>query len=214
MVLSRQMKAGSSEFAVAVGLSLLFCGLGAAFLFDLWGRPDTLVPVPPVAPDFTNTTTVRQSAAELFRTGGDTSGMSCYACHDARKQVIVHLDTNNNVILPKEHNDLVMRHGRNNRNDYCFNCHDSQNLEQLRPHAGPAMKLTEGSRLCGSCHGPTYRDWEAGIHGRVSGYWDRQRGAITRQDCTSCHDPHNPAFPSMKPGPGPQPRRSEEAKGH
>jgi predicted CXXCH cytochrome family protein len=111
-----------------------------------------------------------------------------------------------------------MRHGRNNRNDYCFNCHDPQNIEQLKASAGQTFKITESSRLCGSCHGPTYRDWEAGIHGRTSGYWNRQAGATTREDCTSCHDPHNPEFPSMKPGPGPHLFRASQAakpsKGH
>lgn len=212
------MTANPSKFAF-VGISFLFAALAGAFLLDPWGRPAPLASIPPLPPDITNTATVRMSAAELFRTEGDTSGLTCYACHDAKKQVVVHLDTNGHPVLPPEHKDLVMRHGRNNRNDHCFNCHDPQNLEQLRaPGTKEPLKLTESSRLCGSCHGPTYRDWELGIHGRVSGYWNRQLGAVTRQDCTSCHDPHNPEFPSMKPGPGPQPRVNRgagtEEKGH
>ena len=159
----------------------------------------------PVDPQFTNTATVRLSAAELIRTGGDTSGLTCYACHDTKKEVKLHLDTNGNVILPEEHKDLVMRHGRNLRNNQCFNCHDADNLELLQTRDGRQLKMEESTKLCASCHGPTYRDWEAGIHGRLSGYWNQQQGAVTRQDCTSCHDPHAPAFPSMKPGPGPHP---------
>ena len=197
------MKAVANKSVVLTGLTVVFLGLAIAFYFDLWGRPVALAPIPPTAPDFTNTATVRMSAAELFRTGGDTSGMACYSCHDEKKPVVVHLDTNGTVILPEAHRDLVPRHGRNNRNDHCFNCHDQKNLELLRSRDGTAFKLTESSRLCGSCHGPTYRDWEIGIHGRISGIWDRTRGAAIRQDCTDCHDPHAPAFPSMKPGPGP-----------
>ena len=197
------MKAAANKSVVLIGLTVVFLGLAIAFYFDLWGRPVALAPIPPTAPDFTNTATVRMSAAELVRTGGDTSGMACYSCHDEKKPVVVHLDTNGTVILPEEHRDLVLKHGRGNRNDHCFNCHDQKNLELLRSRDGTALKLTESSRLCGSCHGPTYRDWETGIHGRASGFWDRKRGKVVRQDCTDCHDPHAPAFPSMKPGPGP-----------
>ncbi len=197
------MNADTNKSLVLTSLTVAFFGLAAAFCFNLWGRPASLAANPPTAPEFTNTATVRMSAAELIRTGGDTSGMACYSCHDDKKPVTVHYDTNGNVILPEAHRDLVLRHGRSNRNDNCFNCHDPKNLELLRPHEGQTLKLTESSRLCGSCHGPTYRDWEIGIHGRTSGFWDRKSGPVVRQDCTSCHDPHSPAFPSMKPGPRP-----------
>jgi len=199
------MSADTKESVVLTGLTLVFLALGGAFLLNLWGRPPSPSSLPLVDPQFTNTATVRLSAAELIRTGGDTSGMACYACHDLKKAVKLHLDTNDNVILPEEHKDLVIRHGRNDRNNQCFNCHDAANLELLRTRDGRQLKMEESTKLCASCHGPTYRDWEVGIHGRPSGYWDQQRGARTRQDCTSCHDPHGPAFPSLKPGPGPHP---------
>jgi hypothetical protein len=117
--------------------------------------------------------------------------------------LVVKLNTNGVVILSEPHQDIVMRHGQNNRNDHCFICHNPKNLEQLRAHEGQAFKLTESSQLCGSCHGPTYRDWEAGVHGRTVGFWDAKRGASTRSDCTSCHDPHSPAFAPIRPGPAP-----------
>ncbi len=197
------MKIDAAKSLVLTGLAVGLFGLAGAFLLNLWGKPAERSSIPPTAPEFTNTATVRMSAAELFRTEGDTSGLSCYACHDAKKQLVVNLDTNGIVILAEPHRDLTMRHGQNNRNGHCFNCHDPKNLEVLRAHEGQSFKLTESSRLCGSCHGPTYRDWEVGIHGRTSGFWDRKRGAITRSDCTSCHDPHAPAFPAIKPGPRP-----------
>ena len=185
------------------GLTAGFLVLGASFLLNLWGHPALPHPVPPVDPQFTNTATVRMSAAELTRTGGDTSGLACSACHDASKPVKLTLDKNDAVILPEEHKDLVMLHGRNNRNNHCFNCHDQSHLEMLRTPDGRQLKIVDSTKHCAGCHGPTYRDWEAGIHGRTSGFWDRKRGAFVKQDCTSCHDPHSPAFPSIKPGPRP-----------
>ncbi|MSU21570.1 MAG: hypothetical protein EXS30_09265 [Pedosphaera sp.] len=199
------MNADPKKAQTLISLSVVFLGLVAAFLLDLWGRPEPLVILPLVDVTITNTATVRMSAAELVRTGGDTSGLSCYTCHEKGKPVEVHFDTNNVIVLPQEHNDLVIQHGRNNRNNHCFNCHEAEALDMVKTRDGQRFKLTESTMLCGSCHGPTYRDWETGVHGRTSGHWNRDLGAITRQDCTSCHDPHAPAFPSIKPGPGPQP---------
>jgi len=147
---------------------------------------------------------------QLARTGGDVSGLDCLACHDKGKTLVLKVDAANHAILPKEHEDLVMRHGRNDRNDNCFNCHDPVQLDLLVTRDGRKLKLTDSTLLCGNCHGPTLRDWEAGIHGRTSGHWDRARGPIERQDCVSCHNPHSPAFPEIKPAPGPQNRRNDE----
>ncbi len=197
------MSADFKGSIVGVGLTVLFLGLASAFWLNLWGKPSCPALVPSADPQFTNTATVRMSAAELIRTGGDTSGLACNACHDEKKPVALHLDASQNVILADEHKDLVVRHGRHNRNNLCFNCHDQARLELLQTRDGRKFKIEESTPLCGSCHGPTYRDWEAGIHGRLGGYWRREQGAVVRQDCVSCHDPHAPAFPSMTPGPGP-----------
>jgi hypothetical protein len=116
------------------------------------------------------------------------------------------------VIMPKAHQDLlVMAHGRNNRNDNCFNCHNSAKLNELVTREGLHLKFDQATALCASCHGPTFRDWEAGVHGRTSGYWDRSKGPITREECTSCHDPHAPAFPQLIPLPGPRPMHAPVA---
>jgi hypothetical protein len=197
------MNDGSKATLTLITLAVLFMTLKEAFVRDLWGRVEPLDPIPLVDDAFTNTATVRMSAAELIRTEGDTSGLQCYACHEEKKKVELHLDANQHVILPEEHNDLVMRHGRNNRNDNCFNCHDADKLTELRLRDGRLLPIEQSTPLCASCHGPTFRDWEAGVHGRTSGFWDRTLGPATRQDCVSCHDPHNPAFPPLPPAPAP-----------
>ena len=197
------MNAARQKTLVLTVIATGFVALAGAFMLELWGRPVVVVPLEAVEPEFTNTATVRLSAAEVIRTGGDASGQDCYACHEKGKSPAIHFTGNNRVVLPKEHEDLVMRHGRNDRNDNCYNCHDADNLEMLKTRDGHTTKLSESTPLCASCHGPTYRDWEVGIHGRTSGHWQRELGPITRQQCTSCHDPHAPEFPSVKPAPGP-----------
>ncbi len=199
------MKSDSKTFRVLAGLVVLFLALGGAFLLDVWGHTGRRPLIPLVATNFISTAAVRMSAAELIASGGDASGLECYACHEKNKPLKLTFDAENNVILAKEHDDIVMGHGRHKRNNNCFNCHDETNLEFLQTRDGHQVKLVDSPALCGSCHGPTYRDWEAGVHGRTSGYWKRDLGPIDRKVCTSCHDPHSPAFPSREPAPGPHP---------
>ena len=184
--------------------------------------------------------TVRISAGQLMKSGGDTSGLTCYACHHQDSPPEVKFDDKHRVILPKEHSDLIfsmrncaechpandpvkldytadgtvimpeahkallsMAHGRNLRNENCYNCHDKNQLDQLHTPEGAKLKFEQATLLCAGCHGPTYRDWEAGVHGRTSGHWDRSAGPIEREECTSCHDPHAPAFTGIIPMPAP-----------
>jgi formate-dependent nitrite reductase cytochrome c552 subunit len=190
-------------------LALSFLALAAVFLFELWGQPQPPPAIPLVDPAFLDTATLRESYAELARKEGDLSGFDCYACHEKNKPVPLHYDANHNLIMPKEHEDIVMNHGAHNRNNNCYNCHDETNLELLQTRDGRELKFADSTALCGSCHGPTYRDWEAGAHGRISGHWHRARGEFKRQDCVDCHDPHAPKFPARKPAPGPNSLRGE-----
>jgi hypothetical protein len=189
-------------------VSAMFLTLHSAFLKNSWGRREPLPEIALVDPKFTNVTTARLSTAELRSKGEDTSGVECYACHERNKTPTLHRGTNGTLLLPKEHSDLVMAHGRNNRNNICFNCHSSTNLESLVTRDGSNLTIEQSTLLCGSCHGPTYRDWELGVHGRLNGYWNTNLGSVFRKDCVSCHDPHNPAFPSFNPAPGPNPLRA------
>jgi hypothetical protein len=198
-----RLNASARTSGVLTLLSLAFLGLSAAFYLDLWGLPPKSPPIPLVDTNFISTATARMSAADLVRSGGDTSGFDCYGCHEKNKPPKLKLDDEGNVIVPKEHDDIVMGHGRHKRNNNCFNCHDETNLELLQTRDGRHLKIVESPALCGSCHGPTYRDWEAGVHGRTSGFWKRDLGPIDRKVCTSCHNPHSPPFPSRQPAPGP-----------
>ncbi len=186
-------------------ITAAFLVLTAAFCFPPASRSSTTPAIPLVDTNFISTATARVSAADLFKSGADTSDFECYVCHEKNKPPKLTLNAEGDVIVPKEHSDIVMGHGRHHRNNNCFNCHDESNLELLQTRDGKHLKIVESPALCGSCHGPTYRDWEAGAHGRTSGYWDRALGPIDRKVCTSCHNPHSPPFPSRPPAPGPHP---------
>ena len=80
-------------------------------------------------------------------------------------------DDDGNVIIPEAHQDLTMRHGRHGRNNDCYNCHDREDLRYFRTKDGTRLGAEQSNLICASCHGPRYRDWELGIHGRQNGYW-------------------------------------------
>lgn len=192
-------------------LGAVFCFLAVAFIADIWARPvNSLHSIPLVDTNFLDTATVRRSYADLVRAKEDLSDFDCYACHEKGKPPTLRFDTNQNLIVPKEHPDIVMGHGSHGRNNNCFNCHNETNLELLQTRDGHELKFSDSPQLCGSCHGPTYRDWEAGVHGRTSGYWNRSTGNCDRKQCVNCHNPHSPKFPGRKPAPGPHPLRAIE----
>ena len=196
------MRVSRSNF-VLTAISVGFLLIALSFVLELRGRHKPLPPIPEVDPSFTEPSTVRHSLSDLIRIGEDTTFFECYLCHDEDASLTLNFDDEFNVILPEEHEDIKMMHGQHNRNNNCFNCHNESNLEALQTRDEHELKIQDSSLLCASCHGPTYRDWEAGIHGRSSGYWDRSLGPVRKQDCASCHNPHHPSFPPFKPAPGP-----------
>lgn len=207
--MSRPEKSSFILYALAV----IFLGLALAFLRIGDGRPPKPAIIPLVATNFLDTASVRRSYADLVRAGEDLSDFDCYVCHERGKAPILRFDANQNLILPQEHANIVLAHGGHNRNNNCFNCHNETNLELLQTRDGRELKFADSTRLCGSCHGPTYRDWEAGAHGRTSGFWNHELGAMQRKDCVNCHNPHAPHFPSRQPAPGPHHLRTLSARG-
>ena len=95
-----------------------------------------------------------------------------------------------------EHKDIKLNHG-NNR--FCLNCHHPQNRSAFVDYDGSEIAQADVVQLCGKCHGPTFRDWQAGVHGRQNGYWDPKKGEKTKLRCIQCHDPHSPDFQAVKP---------------
>ena len=66
-------------------MSAALLALAAAFYLEVWGNPAPPVPIPLVDTNFISTATARMSAAEVLSSGGDASGLDCYACHEKSK---------------------------------------------------------------------------------------------------------------------------------
>lgn len=156
-------------------------------------RPPTAVPEIGLAADtHLDKTPPRQTKSlDLVRVGWTYNCMDCHTLFPAKW----HFDR-----PMAEHQDIVFDHG-NNR--FCLNCHHPTNRNAFVDYDGSEIAPTSVVLLCGKCHGPIYRDWEAGVHGRSNGYWKPGQGPKTKLRCIQCHDPHRPKFQPMQPLPPP-----------
>lgn len=131
---------------------------------------------------------------------------NCMECHRMLKAQWQRPDP------PVEHRDVRLDHGRNR---FCLTCHHPTNRNAFVDYDGSEIAEADVVQLCAKCHGPTYRDWEAGVHGRRNGYWNTSRGPRTQLRCIQCHDPHRPRFQPMTPLPPPTyPARAAFAPEH
>ncbi len=205
---------GARTGIILGGLCIVFLGLVGLFLADVWGHPPAKQKIPLVDAKFLEPKPWRQSYADLVKAKEDLSDFDCYACHEKNKPPPIRYDAEHKIIVPKEHENIVMGHGSHDRNNLCYNCHNEANLLTLQTRDGRELKFDNSPPLCGSCHGPTYRDWEYGVHGRISGFWNKKLGEASRLACVNCHNPHAPRIPTREPAPGPHSLREAPAPRH
>ncbi|MFG0257249.1 MAG: hypothetical protein ACF8GE_05040 [Phycisphaerales bacterium JB043] len=106
-----------------------------------------------------------------------------------------------------QHTHVELHHGIN---DSCFNCHDVEDRERLVLHDGSTVGYSQVENLCAQCHGPVFRDWQRGAHGKTLGSWNITSADARRLTCSECHDPHSPAYELYEPLPGPNTLRMGE----
>src|SRR3954468_2518392 len=114
------------------GLAGGFLGLAALFVANLWGHPPPRQDIPPVDASFLETTPWRRTYADLKAAKEDLSDYDCYGCHEKNKPPPIRFDANQKIVIPKEHENIVMGHGSHDRNNLCYNCHNEQNLVTLQ----------------------------------------------------------------------------------
>ncbi len=164
-----------------------------SFVFDIWGDKKSIRENPAVEYKFYSTVPVRDpfTKAETERSGFK---YNCNNCHE-------HIDS---PMVPRkliaEHQGIIVDHEEAMT---CYTCHSRKNREELNDIYGNKVAFEQSQNLCRRCHGPRYRDWKLGIHGRMTGHWDKAKGGATNLACVYCHNPHSPKFKPMKPSPPP-----------
>jgi hypothetical protein len=177
----------------ALLVPLTFFSLGALLLVNPF-RFTSPVPPATVVPEWaTDIATVRHpSLRPEIKLAGYT--YRCSECHNLFESPP---ETTRTLT---QHTDIHLKHGINTR---CFNCHHRTNRDAFVDDWGREIPYDQPPLVCAKCHGPVYRDWTHGSHGRTNGYWDTKKGPMERRKCIECHDPHEPPFPPMKPAPPP-----------
>lgn len=172
-------------------MAAALAALVAFFLADPVGRGPALDKIAPNELAFASTDTPRAVPVEMAY-----DGTSCRTCHDGAAPLSG--DPSGRGVV---HDKVVVNHGRNR---HCFNCHDRRQPATFTDIDGASVDLAKIELLCARCHGPTYRDWRNGAHGRRMGYWDAARGGPKPVVCIACHDPHWPVFKPLRAAPAPR----------
>jgi hypothetical protein len=94
------------------------------------------------------------------------------------------------------HGDIRINHGEGENELACIECHDKLDRDFLVDTEGKKIDFDHSYQLCGQCHFRPKRDWLGGAHGKRVTYWAGERVVM---NCTSCHDPHSPAFKTKMP---------------
>lgn len=94
------------------------------------------------------------------------------------------------------HGDIRINHGQGENELACIECHDRQDRDFLVDMEGKQIDFDHSYQLCGQCHFRPKRDWLGGAHGKRVTYWAGERVIM---NCTSCHNPHSPAFKTKMP---------------
>ena len=113
----------------------------------------------------------------------------CSVCHTKKKPPI-------RDAAQATHGDIVINHGRGENELACIECHDRNDRDFLVDAEGKQIDFDHSYQLCGQCHFRPKRDWLGGAHGKRVTYWTGERVVM---NCTSCHNPHAPAFKTKMP---------------
>ena len=205
--MGRRSSAYKTVLALVSGCILLICAAAGKAGND--ASPPLNPTIIPLPQDWLDTTPVRGAPKLIFYL--NQFMYKCHECHVDLKAPTY--DCDKSIRVPGSfhmpfgaHRDMVFNHGLNMR---CFNCHNCANLATYINYDGSEIPGDKPVLLCRKCHGVTYRDWQAGIHGRTNGYWDASRGPQVKLECNQCHNPHQPHFPHMVPRPSPAAARTQ-----
>lgn len=189
----------------AVGLGVLVAGV-LALIFG----PDEPLDDEPVLPavasaDLHDDIIRLPPGFGTMRTGlkdihGDAIGVPCSTCHTEGD--LGNPPANRVEELHEFHLDMEFDHG----NLGCSSCHAADDRDKLVLAGGHTIDFDDSIEMCAQCHSSTYRSYQHGAHGGMSGHWDRSAGPRERNHCAVCHDSHNPAFPAVMPAPPPRDR--------
>ncbi|MCK4838801.1 MAG: hypothetical protein KAS94_08345 [Desulfobulbaceae bacterium] len=190
---------GSGLFFLLLGAALLTCpavmaGQGSV-LERIHGAEE---PFDSMEIESVQQLTLKTVAAKESYQGGEfrvlarkefISRFRCSVCHTEKPML-----AQDGVLFT--HSDIRINHGRAGDALICIECHHEKERDFLVDSQGRKIDFDHSYQLCGKCHFRQKRDWIGGAHGKRETYWAGER--VVR-NCTSCHNPHSPAFAKKMP---------------
>lgn len=144
--------------------------------------------------DFSEVEGVDLDGVDTFFVASRTSEIvryPCSECHTVPLATMSSPDTN----LKRAHWEVELDHAVEGVMD-CQTCHAPNNTDSLVTLGGHAVSFDAAYRICGQCHSSQLKEWVWGAHGKRVGGWAPPR---VSNNCTSCHNPHDPGFDSRFP---------------
>jgi len=181
-----------SSYAAALTLAVLCTGCPTTQWADSsreLGPPVADGPAYPVT--IHQPTTLGVADGPYVDVNGTPIGVACDTCHGEGLDGKLADQADPDVPV---HGDVEIRHGDLS----CDFCHAADRTK-LHLADGTEFGLRDALRLCTQCHGPQVRDYKAGVHGGMNGYWDLRRGPRDRNHCVDCHAPHSPKYERVMP---------------
>lgn len=131
---------------------------------------------------------------------GNPVGIQCSTCHTEGNEGDPPAERADE--LTEFHTEMEFTHGDLS----CSSCHATDDRDKLKLADGRQIDFEDTMDQCAQCHSSEYKSFQHGAHGGASGYWDRTEGPRERNHCVTCHDPHDPSFPTVMPADPPQDR--------
>ncbi|MBF0234423.1 MAG: hypothetical protein HQK65_15490 [Desulfamplus sp.] len=127
-----------------------------------------------------------------FFTEPRKSEIKRYKCSSCHSDKTVHISNAANI----SHADIQVVHGGKDKPLACNTCHSQEDRDFLVTSKGSKIDFDHVYDMCGQCHFRQKKDWIGGAHGKRVTYWAGERVV---QNCTSCHNPHDPLFKKRWP---------------
>ena len=130
-----------------------------------------------------------------FLTERRVQNIRSFPCANCHNQSLEQMQAKRSAVIKKAHWDINLVHTNADIMN-CMTCHSKNNMNQLVSLTKQPIHIDQSFKLCGQCHATQLKDWQGGAHGKQLNGWKPPRVAKT---CVSCHNPHQPGFPSRFP---------------
>lgn len=134
--------------------------------------------------------------ADTFYVAERAVHMASFPCSNCHTAPLNELKAGAAAGEKKAHWNIDLKHAHMETMD-CATCHNTEgDMDKLVSLTDRPISVDQSYKQCAQCHSSQYKDWVGGSHGKRLKSWAQPR---VINNCTSCHNPHSPAFDKRWP---------------